>query len=263
MGTKTGTTQFPEVAMSTLARTITSGSSYATERAAILADASTILFGKSADGGKGLKLGATLTIDPTGELMFDGVPEDTISVDFTAMGYDTTSDAADRAALWAKKGVRQYFYFMDERTETIERVGLMMPKIKKTTVGGQKEAFQITAEETGAESDLHMEKQFGTGSTTPYIQITAPNTAVTYAQGDTMTITWRANFTDAVKIELYKGASLDTTINAGIGAMAGTYAYVIAADQATGTDYSIKITRVSGTAASDESDVDFEIEASS
>jgi hypothetical protein len=74
-----------------------------------------------------------------------------------------------------------------------------------------------------------------------------------------VTITWRANFTDAVKIELYKGASLDTTINAGIGAMAGTYAYVVAADQATGTDYSIKITRVSGTAATDESDVDFEI----
>jgi hypothetical protein len=261
MGTRTGTKQYFEVAMSTLARAITSGSVYATERAAILADASTILFGKSADAGKGLRLGAMLEIDPSGEIMFDGVPEDKISVDFTTMGYDATTDAAARAALWAKKGVRQYFYFMDERTETIERVGLMMPNIKKTSKGGEVEIFQITASEAGAESDLHLEKQFGTGVTTPYIQITAPNTAIVVGQGDTVTITWRANFTDAVKIELFKGASLDTTINAGIGAMAGTYAWVVPADQATGTDYSIKITRVAGTAATDESDVDFEIEA--
>ena len=243
MGTKTGTTQFFEVAVSTLARAITSGSAYAAERAAIIADASTILFGQSVDGGKGLKIGATLDIDPTGELMFDGVPEDVITSDFTVVGYDATTDATARAVLFAKKGVRQYIYFMDPRTETIHRIGLTMINIKNTNKGGEKEIFQITTSETGAESDLHMVKQFGTGSTTPYVVITAPNGGESYEQSEVVSITWSANFADAVKIELYLDGEEDSTINAGVGAMAGTYSWTVPAAQAADTGYTVVITR--------------------
>jgi hypothetical protein len=259
MGSRTGTKVWPEVAMSTLYYAITGGSVYATVRSLILADPSTILFGKSADAGKGLKQGAKFEIDPSGEIDFSGVPENMHKVDFTTVGYDTISDAAARAALWAKKGVKQYFYFFDEDTQDIRLVGKMMPMIKCTYENGKVEEFNITASDQASSTNVYLEKQYGTGTDTPYIQILTPNTAIDADQGSTVTITWRANFTDAVKIELYKGAVLDSTINAGIGAMAATYAWVVPADQTPGTDYSIKITRISGTAATDESDVDFTI----
>ncbi|HQO22891.1 MAG TPA: hypothetical protein PLM72_07420, partial [Spirochaetota bacterium] len=245
MGSKTGTKIWTEVAMSTLYRAITSGSVYATERAAILADPSTILFGKAADGGYGLRLGAKVEKIPEGEIMFDGSPEYIHKVDFTAVGFDTPSDAVDRAALWAKAGVKQYFYFMSEDTQEIVVVGLMMPKIAMTREGGTVEVFKITAEDQASATNVYLEKQYGTGKSVPAISITSPNGAEVYGQGDTVAITWNANFTDAVKIELFKGDSLNLTINSGIGAMAGTYNWVIAADQAIGTDYSIKISRVS------------------
>ena len=262
MGSKTGTKVWPEVAMSTLGYAITGGTDYAIVRGLILADPSTILFGKAADGGKGLRLGAMLEVDPSGEIMFDGNPEDVYKVDFTTVGYDAVADAAARAALWAKKGVQQYFYFMDERTQTIVRVGTMNPIIKNTRKGGEVETFQITASDQASATNVYLEKQYGTGIDVPYVAITSPNTAVNWGQGDPHAITWRANFTDAVKIELYKGAALDHVINAGIGAMAGTYMWVVPAAQTAGTDYSVIITRVSGTAALDESDVDFTISAS-
>ena len=261
MGSKAGSKIWTEVAVSTLYRAITSGTVYATERAAILADPSTILFGKSADGGYGLRLGAKVEKIPDGEIMFDGVPEYTHKVDFTGVGFDTPADAVKRAALWAKKGVMQYFYFMAESTQGIVMVGKMVPLIANTREGGAVEVFKITASDQESATNVYLEKQYGTGISVPAISITTPNGGETYGQGDTVAITWNANFADAVKIELIKGASLDTTINSGIGGMAGTYAWVVAADQTVGTDYSIKITRVAGTAATDESDADFKIEA--
>ena len=261
MGSKAGTKIWTEVAVSTLYRAITSGSVYVTERAAILADASTILFGKAADDGYGLRLGAKVEKLPEGEIMFDGVPEYLHKVDFTAVGFDTPDDAVDRAALWAKSGTMQYFYFMAESTQDIVMVGKMMPMIACTREGGVAEIFHITASDQASATNVYLEKQYGTGIDIPAISITYPNGAEVIGQSDTIDITWTANFTDAVKIELYKGAVLDTTINAGVGAMAGTYSYTIAADQATGTDYSVIITRVAGTAATDESNADFEIEA--
>jgi len=261
MGSKSGTKVWTEVAMSTLYRAITSGSAYATERAAILADPSTILFGKAVDGGFGLRVGAKVERDPAGEIMFDGVPAYNHNVDFNGVGLDSTTDAVKRAALWAKVGVRQYFYFMAENTQEIIMVGSMMPNIKNTRTGGEVEIFNITASDQESATNVWLEKQYGTGIDIPAISLTYPNGAEVLGQGDTIDITWTANFSDAVKIELYKGAVLDTTINAGIGALARTYSYTIDAGQATGTDYSIIITRLSGTAASDESDADFEIEA--
>jgi hypothetical protein len=241
---------------------ISSQPDYATLKALLLADATSIQFGDTEEANAhALRKGATLTVKPGGETMHNGRKEDEMSVEFTTVGYDEVADNAHYASLIAAKDERYYFYFLDPMTETVRRTGLMLPEIEELFPGTEKESFKVTAMETGDANAKMARVQFGTGAYTPFIQITTPNTAVTYGQGDTVNIAWNANFSDAVKIELFKGASLNLTINAGIGALARTYAWVIPADQTAGTDYSIKITRVAGVAAADESAVDFEIEA--
>ena len=262
MSSKTGTTIFPEVIMTKLLLVMASQGSYAALKALLLADPTSIQFGDTDEtGAHALRKGALLSVKPGGETMHNGRQEDVMSVDMTTVGYDTVADNAKYTALMAAKNSRYYFYFLDPILELGRRSPLMLPEIEEAFPGNEKESFKITATETGDASAKMERYQFGTGASTPYIQLTTPNTALVYGQGDTVNIEWNANFTDAVKIELFKGASLDTTINAGIGALARTYAWVIPAAQTLGIDYSIKITRVAGVAASDESDVDFEIEA--
>ena len=263
MGTKTGTVIFPEVIMSQLLLQISSQASYAATKALLLADASSIQFGDTTEtGAHALRKGAVYGVKPGGETMHNGKMEDEMTGEFVTVGYDATADNAHYAALMAAKNERYYFYFLDPVLELIRRGPLVLPSIEEVFPGGEKESFKVSYSEIGDASAKTERYQFGTGASTPYVQINVPNAAgLVYGQGDTVNISWAANFSDAVKIELFKGSSLNLTINAGIGALAMTYAWVIPADQAIGTDYSIKISRVAGVAASDESANDFEIEA--
>ena len=75
-----------------------------------------------------------------------------------------------------------------------------------------------------------------------------------WEQGTTYDITWTSENIDYVKIELYKGTSLDTTLVDSIAALPGSWPWTIPLDQEIGTDYQIKISDVTNAEIFDESD---------
>lgn len=97
---------------------------------------------------------------------------------------------------------------------------------------------------------------YPTGGT---IEVLSPNlTGIQWANGTSHLISWTGNGGTPVKIELWKGASLDHVIVA--STTGSTYGWDIPDDQAVGTDYSIKVfSTAPGSSVSDESDNDFEI----
>ena len=98
------------------------------------------------------------------------------------------------------------------------------------------------------------------------ITVTVPNGGESWEAGGTYTIRWTytGNPGSNVKIELYKGGSLNRTIKSstskGSGG-SGSYNWAIPVTQAGGTDYKIKITSTSNSSYTDTSDNDFTIVA--
>ena len=76
---------------------------------------------------------------------------------------------------------------------------------------------------------------------------------VTWRVGDSPTITWTGFVGSSVRIELYKGASLNRTI-ASSTSNDGSYPWTVPADQAAGADFKIRITSTSDALQSDDSD---------
>ena len=94
------------------------------------------------------------------------------------------------------------------------------------------------------------------------ISVTSPNGGENWLQNSAHNITWGyQNLTGNVKIELFKGGVLDSTISAGTAISTGTYSWTIPLGQAVGTDYSIKITSISDPSVLDSSNVNFQISA--
>ncbi|MFC1462757.1 M6 family metalloprotease domain-containing protein, partial [Verrucomicrobiota bacterium] len=88
----------------------------------------------------------------------------------------------------------------------------------------------------------------------------APNGGESWIGGQDYDVTWRSGpaVTGNVKLELYKGGILDTTISAGT-ADDGTYNWAVASDQSSGTNYSVRITSINEPLIVDESDALFTI----
>ncbi|MEN8120519.1 MAG: FISUMP domain-containing protein [Bacteroidota bacterium] len=83
----------------------------------------------------------------------------------------------------------------------------------------------------------------------PFISISAPTSGANWQMGDTYTITWTDNIVESVRIELYKGATLEMEI-ANNESSDGTYSWAIPTGMVDGSDYKIKITGViNGTTA--------------
>ncbi|GJQ63770.1 MAG: hypothetical protein SCALA702_28230 [Melioribacteraceae bacterium] len=74
-----------------------------------------------------------------------------------------------------------------------------------------------------------------------YVTVITPNGGENWQKGTTHTITWDDNFSNGVKIELYKGSSTYSTIVASTSSD-GSYNWTIPTSVQTGTDYRIKIT---------------------
>jgi C1A family cysteine protease len=120
-------------------------------------------------------------------------------------------------------------------------------------------------------SQMSNEVSFG-GSTLKYslastdstIAVGTPNGSESWQAGTAKTITWNytGNPGSFVKIDLYKGTSLNRTItsstSAGIGGI-GSYTWPIPADVAAGTDYKVNVTSTSYSSVSDMSDNYFTI----
>ena len=87
--------------------------------------------------------------------------------------------------------------------------------------------------------------------------VSAPDGGESWAADTQYNVTWTSSGSGSVKIELYKGGSLDSEITAST-ADTGSYPWTIPSGQAAGTDYRVRVTDLA-TSAYDESDADFEI----
>ncbi len=95
-------------------------------------------------------------------------------------------------------------------------------------------------------------------SSTPTLTVTSPVSSSVWGTGTTHTITWNKTGTqDAnVKVELFKGGNLNTTLSSSTS-NDGSYSWTISGGQAVGTDYMVRITTLNGQ-VTDDSDT-FEI----
>lgn len=99
------------------------------------------------------------------------------------------------------------------------------------------------------------------------ITVISPTNVVSFQRGSAQTIEWAYTGTpgDNVKIELIKGAIVDSTIttstSVGTGGI-GTYSWTIPSTQLEGADYKIRITSTTNGTMTDESNAAFSITAS-
>ena len=101
-----------------------------------------------------------------------------------------------------------------------------------------------------------MNVQFGLPANT--IQATYPNGGENIYLGSTQTITWGANITGNVKIELLKGGSLNSVLSAN-EPNDGSYTWSVSAGLPAGSDYTVKISSVDNPAYTDSSNANFTI----
>lgn len=99
-----------------------------------------------------------------------------------------------------------------------------------------------------------------TKNTGPYTTLNVPNGGEKWEQGSTYSISWSDNIDENVKIELYKGGSVNSTI-ASSTESDGTYEWQIPANQAIGNDYKIKISSIENDTVFSLSSANFSIEA--
>ena len=122
-----------------------------------------------------------------------------------------------------------------------------------------------------AYSLMSNEVSFGSGtqayslaSANSTISVGSPNGGETWQAGTPASITWTytGNPGSNVKIELYKGISLNRTITSSTPIVSGSYLWQIPSDVAYGTDYLIKITSTASSSVSDVSNGYFTVNAS-
>ena len=95
------------------------------------------------------------------------------------------------------------------------------------------------------------------------ITVTDPDGSEEWETGSTHNVTWTSvNVTGNVKVELYKGGSLNSSLTSDT-ANDGTYSWAISSGLADGTDYKIRITSLADGTVYDESDANFELAAPS
>ena len=80
------------------------------------------------------------------------------------------------------------------------------------------------------------------------ISITSPAGDTLWERGAQQTISWDATEVDHVKIELFRGAYLASTLSSSVVAADGQFTYTVPADMATGDDYKVKLTSLENSA---------------
>lgn len=123
---------------------------------------------------------------------------------------------------------------------------------------GTANRIRVTSLANSAVADVS-DNNFTISATASTMTIGIPNGNeiwFTSLNGSTHNITWTSNAGGNVKIELYKGGSLVSTIAASAPGT-GTYSWALPTTITTGTDYKIKVTNISNPSVSDMSDANF------
>jgi hypothetical protein len=94
----------------------------------------------------------------------------------------------------------------------------------------------------------------------PVLSLISPNGGESWTQGSQQVIAWNDNFSEPVKIELYKAGEYVMTLAAATPST-GSFGWTVPLDQKAGGDYTIRITNTGNSAVSDESDQYFSIAA--
>jgi len=131
--------------------------------------------------------------------------------------------------------------------------------IPSTQALGSDYSIRVTSNSNSLYTDASNSQFTIVGPPPPSITVAAPNGGESWTAGSTSTISWTYTGSPGtyVKILLYKGNSLNRTISsyAPIGSNgSGSYNWAIPSTQASGSDYSIRVTSTSNssyTAASD------------
>jgi surfactin synthase thioesterase subunit len=90
------------------------------------------------------------------------------------------------------------------------------------------------------------------------LAVTAPNGGESWQAGSSQTINWTDNISGDVKIELFKGGSLNSLITSATPS-SGSFIWDIPVGTTSGSDYTIMITSVDNSSLFDFSDANFEI----
>ncbi|NER04853.1 MAG: hypothetical protein F6K17_20750, partial [Okeania sp. SIO3C4] len=84
----------------------------------------------------------------------------------------------------------------------------------------------------------------------PQVNITSPTSSTSLEGGQRYNIRWNDNFSDNVKLELYKGNSFQRTISSST-ASDGSYRWTVPASLSSSSNYKIKIRNVNDSSVSD------------
>jgi len=114
--------------------------------------------------------------------------------------------------------------------------GSCMWNVQATIPAGTDYRIKVTCNESPANSDM----SDGDFTIPPYVMVTAPLANKVWKKGATQSITWITNTGGNVKIDLYKGAALSTTLAASTP-NTGSFSWAIPAGQTMGADYRVKI----------------------
>ena len=154
MGTKTGKKNYMEIFITDLDIDLSVATDIATVRASLIADESTVFFGRLVDGGHGLRAGGSFKWTRDGEAMWDGIPEGTVTIEAVAVGYDEAGDNSEYTKLNTLEGERKYAYQLDSLTGLARKVGILPIYIDEDSTGNTQETFTIKGTENGEKSDL-------------------------------------------------------------------------------------------------------------
>ena len=130
--------------------------------------------------------------------------------------------------------------------------------IPSTQTGGSDFKIKITSNSNSSQYD-YSDNPFAISSSTP--RVTSPSAAgTTWSRGSLYVIGWSGFTGPSVKIELYKGSSLNRTVSSSTN-NDGMFLWSVPTAQTTGSDFKIKITSTSSSFQYDYSDNPFTISA--
>lgn len=128
-------------------------------------------------------------------------------------------------------------------------------RVPSSQASGSDYRLRITSTSNASHTDVS-DNDFTIG-TVP--RVSFPSAAgIVLQRGTSYDLTWSGFTGTRVKIELYKGASLDTTLSSSTP-NDGSFAWTVPGSQAAGNDYRLKVTSTSSASQTDFSDHDFAI----